>query len=167
MRCDEVIASLDAYLADELPSAKRAEIGAHVEACSDCRRVLNRARRLASLLAGTPAPSLPERFSERVLARARNRREQKAAAWSIRVWWLTFPAPMRAAAAAMLLAGAAIGIAFGWGAAPAPWSAASAQAEQDDSVLAGYGLDTLGDAPDGSLAGTYFALLDGRNGEGR
>ena len=167
MRCDEVTARLDAYLAGELPPARRAEIGSHVETCSDCRRTLDRARRLASLLVETPVPPVPSHFAERVLVETRNRRKRKATAWSIRTWWLTFPAPMRAAAAAMLLVGAGIGMAFGWGAAPVPRSTASAQAEQGDSVFAGYGLDALGDAPDGSLAESYLALLDGRNGEGR
>ena len=163
MRCDEVTTKLDAYLAGELPPARRAEIGSHLEVCSDCRRALDRVRRLASLLAETPVPPVPSRFAERVLVEVGNRRKQKAPAWSIRAWWLTLPTPMRAAAAAMLIAGAAIGAAVGWGASPA----STTQARQKDSVFAGYGLDALGDTPDGSLAESYMALLDGRNGEGR
>jgi len=52
---------------------------------------------------------------------------------------------------------------FGWSAAPV----SSAQVKQENGLFAGYGLDTLGDAPNGSLAEGCLALLAGRNGEGR
>lgn len=167
MRCHEVIARVDAYLAGELPEARRAEVTLHVEACNDCRRVLERAQRLESLLAKTSVPPVPDRFAEWVLSRAVKRRKQKTPSWSVKTWWLTVSTPMRAAAAALLLVGTMSGVILGWNASRTTSPGATAQARQADSVFAGYGLDTLGDAPDGSLAEGYLALLDGRNGEGR
>ena len=67
----------------------------------------------------------------------------------------------------ILLVGAMSGVIFGWSAATVPQGTTLTQAEQTGNLFAGYGLDVLGDAPDGSLAGSYLALLDGRNGEGR
>jgi anti-sigma factor RsiW len=163
MRCQEVIANLDAYLVGELSPAMCAEVGLHVETCNDCQRALDRTRRLASLLAETPVPPVPDHFAERVFARVKNRRVQKARTWSIRTWWLSISAPMRAAAAAVLLVGAISGMIFGWSDSRVPLD----QAGQKDVELAGYGMDTLDDAPDGSLANSYLALLAGRNGEGR
>jgi len=157
----------DAYLANGLAATVRAEVDAHVDTCRACRQALDRAKRLASFLAETPAPPLPDRFAERVLARARELRARQTPGWSIRAWWSAFPAPMRVAAAAMLLVGTAVGMILGWGDAPVSQNTALTRAEQTSGLFAGYGLDALGDAPDGSLAESYIALLDGRNGEGR
>lgn len=167
MRCYEVTAKLDACLAGELPPARRAEISSHIEACSDCRRALGRARRLTSFLVETPTLPVPGHFAERVLAQIKRRHALKSPAWSIKTWWGTLSTPMRAAAAAMLVVGAAIGMALGWGTSPLPQSTANTQAWQEESVFTGYNLDTLGDAPDGSLAKSYLSLLDGRSGEDR
>jgi anti-sigma factor RsiW len=167
MRCDEVMDKLDAYLAGELPPARHMEVDLHVGACNDCRRVLERAQRLGSLLAETSVPPVPYHFAERVLSLTMNGHKQKVPAPSVKAWWLTFSMPMRAAVAASLLVGAMSGAILGWSASRITLSRATAQTRQADSVFAGYGLDILGDAPDGSLAESFLALLDGRNGECR
>ncbi|MBI4871546.1 MAG: hypothetical protein HY814_08260 [Candidatus Riflebacteria bacterium] len=159
--------NLDACLAGELEPASLAEAGRHLEACSDCRTSLARARRLASLLAEAGTPPLPERFAERVLARVMERRRQSAQVWSIRAWWRTLASPLRAAAVAMVLVGAAIGGGLGWSMSPVPPASTSFPAQQAADLFAGYGLDAMGDAPDGSLPRIYLALLDGRTGEDR
>lgn len=167
MKCNEVIALLDAYIAGELSPDKRAKVDLHVETCDDCLDVLERAKRLESILSETQVPPVPDHFASQVLVETKNRRKRKASAWSIKSWWRTFPAPMRAASAAILLTGAVIGMAFGWKTAPVSSSAALVQVEKGEPVLAEYGLDALGDAPKGSLAESYQALLEGRNGKGR
>jgi hypothetical protein len=73
---------------------------------------------------------------------------------------------MRAAAAAMLVVGLLAGLAMGWNTVQAPAAKPSAQAAPQGDPLAGYNLDYLGDAPSGSLADGYMALLSGLNGEG-
>jgi len=163
MRCDTVIVKLDAYLAGELPHAIRVEVAVHVQGCVACRNALDQAQRLASLLSEIPTPPVPDCFTERVLARIKNQREQETPARSIRAWWLTLSAPMRAAAAAMLLLGTTAGVVLGWSTAPVPQNAALVQAEQTSDLFAGYGLDSLGYAPDGSLAEGYMDLLGGGN----
>jgi anti-sigma factor RsiW len=167
MRCDEVASNLDAYLAGELPPGVRVEVEAHMQRCAACRRVLERAERLSVLLAGTPAPPVPERFAERVLASARSRKEREVAAWSIRAWWLTLSTSMRVAAAAALLVGATLGLVVGWNTAESPGRANAGPLAAKADPLGGYSLDYLGDAPDGSLAASYLSLVAGRGGEGR
>jgi hypothetical protein len=74
---------------------------------------------------------------------------------------------MHAAAAAVLVVGLAAGLAIGWAAQPAARQIAATPATAAVDPLAAYKLDYLNDAPDGSLAGTYLALLTSPNGEGQ
>jgi len=74
---------------------------------------------------------------------------------------------MHAAAAAMLAVGLGVGLAIGWGARPAAPQVSTSSAAAGGDPLAAYKLDYLSDAPDGSLAGTYLALLTSPNGEGQ
>ena len=73
---------------------------------------------------------------------------------------------MHAAAAAVLVIGLAVGLVMGWTTLPAS-QAPSAQAAVQADPLEAYNLDYLGDAPSGSLADSYMALVSGRNGEGQ
>jgi NhaP-type Na+/H+ or K+/H+ antiporter len=72
---------------------------------------------------------------------------------------------MHAAAAAVLVVGLAAGLALGWAARPATRQAQEdSQAMALTTALAAYNLDYLGDAPGGSLADSYLALLTNRKG---
>jgi len=62
----------------------------------------------------------------------------------------------------VLVFGLGVGSYMGWSGQRSTSQAAIAQSESLDA----YNLDSLGDAPDGSLAGSYLALASGRNGEG-
>jgi len=79
--------------------------------------------------------------------------------------WVSVPAPMRAAAAAVLILGLAAGafMARGTFQPPASESVASTQSA-DAHVAAVYSLDYLTDAPSGSLAHVYVTLVSAQNG---
>jgi len=66
--------------------------------------------------------------------------------------------PMRAAAAAVLVIGLGTGALIGWNTWQAP-AAPPTQAVSQVDPLAPYSLDYLTDAPDGSLAQSYLALV--------
>ena len=167
MRCEDVTTRLDAYAAGELPPALAAKLAAHLESCESCRQSLGRLKRLAAVLGQASAPPVPVGFAYRVMAKARGRRAVAASAgWNRLQWWRLVPAPMHAAAAAVLVIGLAVGLVMGWTTLPAS-QAPSAQAAVQADPLEAYNLDYLGDAPSGSLADSYMALVSGRNGEGQ
>jgi hypothetical protein len=110
-------------------------------------------------------PPVPNGFAERVMAAARQGRTVKPAivlSWNPVAWRLS--APMRAAVAAVLVVGLGLGIFMGRGA----WRGRdlSGAVAQSDPVAI-YNLDYLTDAPNGSLAKSYLALVSDQNGQGR
>jgi anti-sigma factor RsiW len=167
MRCEEVLNQLAAFSSGELPADVRQVVQAHLAECPACRAALARVDALAGVLASTQTPPVPAGFAARVTAAARQRREaEPLVAWNPLRWWRLVPAPMHAAAAAVLVIGLAVGLLMGWTtllARQAPPAQAAAPADPLDA----YNLDYLGDAPSGSLADSYLALISGRNGEGQ
>jgi anti-sigma factor RsiW len=91
---------LTAYLTDALAPAARARVAAHLEACADCRRVLDASRAvLAGLADGAPPPPDWGRYRAELRARVQ--------APAPRAWWARpMPAVLAAglATAAVLLA---------------------------------------------------------------
>jgi anti-sigma factor RsiW len=159
---------LSAYVRGELPPDVRSALQAHLRECPACLASLTALDPIAAALVQSQEPPAPQGFAMRVMAAARSRRKPVVAGdWDLLHWWRMTPAPMRAAAAAMLVAGLAAGLATGWTARPATRQAQDAQAVALADAVAVYHLDYFGDAPDGSLADGYVALLAGRNGEGR
>jgi len=74
------------------------------------------------------------------------------------------PWAFKIAAAAVLVFGLAVGSYMGWSAErPMPQAVTARTAVQADPLDA-YNLDYLGDAPDGSLAGSYLALASNPKG---
>jgi hypothetical protein len=86
----------------------------------------------------------------------------RSAEWNPLHWWLEATRTLRWATATLVMAGLAIGAVIGQHAAT---SSAEAPAGPSDP-LAAYAVDYLADSPDGSLAGSYLALLE-FPGEGR
>jgi anti-sigma factor RsiW len=167
MRCEDVTTRLDAYAAGELQPVLAAKLAAHLESCESCRQSLARLKRLVAVLGQASVPPVPVGFASRVMAQARSRRTAAASAgWNPLRWWRLVPVPMHAAAAAVLVIGLAAGLVMGWATLPAS-QAPPAQAAVQADPLDAYNLDYLGDAPSGSLADSYLALVSGRNGEGQ
>ena len=169
MRCEKVRLKIDAYISGVLAPSDRSSIEDHLKACAGCRRAIESAQQLVILGRTSPTPPVPEGFADRLVALARQRTAQPlpvAAAWSFAAWWRTVSIPVRAAAAAVLVIGLAAGSLLGWSTLQAP-AAPPAQAVSQADLLSSYGADYLTDAPDGSLAQSYMALVSGPAQEGR
>ncbi len=165
MRCEDVQGQLQALAAGELPVGIRRAVEAHLVDCVACRAVLADVDPLARPLAGAGAPPVPAGFAFRVMAAARqSATTRSAAAWNPLAWWRLASAPMHAAAAIVLVAGLAAGLVMGWASAP---SAARAAAPAQVDPLDPYSVDYLGEAPAGSLADSYLALVTATEEGGR
>lgn len=70
MNCHETRERLSGLLDDALDALERAEVGAHLEGCPDCRRELERLRATVSLLSRVEHPRAPVGFVDRVMAAA-------------------------------------------------------------------------------------------------
>jgi len=169
MRCEKAKLKIDAYVCGELPPELGAAIEEHLKSCDDCRQAVAALRRMVSLARVSHTPPVPEGFAERVMALARARAaETPGVAAGIPFQWRRVASmPMRAAAAAILVVGLLVGSMMGWGTLPASAGRPAAKAMLTSDLLTGYNLDTLGEAPEGSLANSYLALVLGPDGEGR
>ena len=167
MRCEEVQGRLPAYSSGELPTDVREAVQAHLGRCAACQAALARIDALAAVLASAQTPPVPTGFAARVMVRARSRRSAAvSAAWNPLRWWRLGSAPMRAAAAAVLLIGLGAGLLIGWTSGPAVVAPHSAQTTLQADPLDTYQLEYLGDAPERSLADSYLSLVSTGNGEG-
>jgi anti-sigma factor RsiW len=71
MNCHETRERLSDLLDDTLAAPERAEVGAHLDGCSDCRRELDRLRATVRILSRVEHPRAPVGFVGRVTAAAR------------------------------------------------------------------------------------------------
>ena len=169
MRCEDLRDKLDAYASGELPQDQRGGVASHLESCGQCREALGRLRRLALVLGQAQTPPVPAGFSDRVMARSRARSAspQSVASWNLLLWWQGAPLTARMVAAATLALALVSGLAVGWSTAESPRRGDAGSPTARGDPLGGYSLDYLGDAPDGSLASSYLALVSGRGGKER
>jgi anti-sigma factor RsiW len=166
MRCEDVQHNLPSYADGAIPPNERKTIEAHLRGCLACRAALTQIDPVAAVLIQSQAPLVPPGFAEQVMARARYRITRTRRMWSPVKWWRSAPAPMRGVVAAVLVLGFLGGVMMGRDASRTPGNRASAVASETDP-LDGYNLDYLSDAPEGSLANSYLALVSSRDGEGR
>ena len=165
MRCENVREELDAYLAGELPPRLCEDINGHVAHCLACREALTELRQLARVLGQAQTPPVPDGFADRVMMAARQRQGETLTlvfSWNPLAWRLS--APMRVAAAAVLVVGLGLGISLGRGVWRSP---SSVETVAQGDAVAVYNLDYLTEAPNDSLAQSYLALVSGQNAEGR
>lgn len=161
MHCEDVLKQLGAFSSGELPTEVYWTVQAHLAGCAACRAALGRVDSVAGVLSAARTPPVPSGFTARVLAAARRRQEaQRIGAWSLLRWWRLTSAPMHAAAAAVLVMGLTVGLTMGWTTAPS--AGRMAPAAWDDPFEA-YQLDSLSEAPRGSLAGSYLTLVSAMN----
>ncbi len=166
MRCEDVQGHLPNYADGEIPPKERRAIEAHLRGCPICRAALGEVDSVAAMVVQSKAPPLPPGFAEQVMSRARYRITRQRVAWSPIQWWRTVSAPLRGAAAAVLVLGLLGGWAMGRAALGAKGSRPAGLAPSRDA-LDGYNVDYLDDAPQDSLAGSYLALVSHRDEEGR
>jgi len=169
MRCDAVRKKLDRLARQELAPRLREPIEAHLSECSDCRRYLARQARLEVLLASGPEPpSVPEGFGDRLMAAARQRQANRPVLGlrrRIGRRWSSVPFGEHAARAAVLAGGLLLGVVMGQQTWQSVHPATARQTSQADP-LAVYAMDSLSDAPGGSLAESYLALTTASNHSG-
>jgi RNA polymerase sigma-70 factor (ECF subfamily) len=67
--CDEVVAALAGYVDEELTDTVRRELELHLSQCRRCRVVYDSTRKTLKILTESESFELPERASERVVAR--------------------------------------------------------------------------------------------------
>jgi anti-sigma factor RsiW len=166
MYCGDVLERLSGFSSGELPPDLRRAVQTHLKGCAACRSALGRVDVLAGVLADVQAPPVPSRLAARIMTAARGRQAEPVTAWNLLRWWWVASSSMRAAAAAVLVVGLALGLAMGWTTLSVPQTAPTQDVAQGDP-LDDYNVDYLGDAPAGSLADSYLALVSDRNGEGR
>ncbi|MBN1341791.1 MAG: zf-HC2 domain-containing protein [Phycisphaerae bacterium] len=167
MRCDEVQSRLDAYAFEELTPSVASEVDSHLRSCPRCRQSLARLRRLRAILGEAEAPSRPEGFAHRVMASAHDaaNRRSSGAPWDPIRWWRSASAPMKAAAAIVLIVGQLVGLAMGRDVLSTPRQVRDSQVTASADGLDVYNTSFLSEAPEGSLAGSYLALVTTRDGE--
>ena len=166
MRCDKLQEKLDAYFAGELSRHLQGKVRTHLESCRDCRNVLARLERLASLFENTAAPAVPEGFASRVMARVHRRSiprrySQETIGMPVRAW-LVKAVSTRIGIAAVLALGLGVGVLMGRD----TWKRQDARPVASEDPSAVYRIDYLGDTPEGSLAEVYLTLASIRNGNG-
>ncbi len=166
MRCEDIQTRLTAYALGELAPEERRQVYAHLRECVACRAVLARTDWLAATLAKADTPPVPAGLHGRVMEAARARRRARIAVdWNPFKWWRMTTAPLHAAVAIMVVIGLTVGLSMG----------RTMLSDQDGSVasvaatdpLDMLNIDSLGVAPDDSLAAAYIALASGRDKEGQ
>jgi len=160
MDCTRFAKHIHAYVDNAAPPEIRAAMQAHAASCPACRGELEALAQLESILRSAPDAPVPQGFAARVMARAATQkapRKLSILAWGgTPEWWQELPGPARAAAAAILVFGLALGGVMGWDANRNGPKASPAAAPSD--ALAAYNLDYLAEAPAGSLAQVALAL---------
>jgi anti-sigma factor RsiW len=162
MDCKHFAKHLHACVDNAVAPAIRAAMQAHAVSCPACRREFESLAQLEAVLRSAPQPPpVPAGFAGRVMARAAAARNARAPFRLVARlpgfdWWEDLARPARAAAAAVLVAGLAMGAVMGWDA-NRNGRSPSAVATQPDA-LAAYNLDYLAEAPAGSLAQVVMAL---------
>ena len=164
MHCKDVQGQLKAFASGQVPVGTRQRIQAHLTECAACRTALGRIDPVAGVLAGMQTPPIPPGFTARVMTAARwQGQAEPIPAWNPLRWWRLTSTPMHLTTAAVLVIGLATGLMMGWTVAPSAGRIISAG--QDDP-LRNYQLDSLSEAPDGSLAGSYLTLVATTNDGG-
>jgi anti-sigma factor RsiW len=163
MRCTRAQRRLEAYLGDEMGGQERARLERHLAACSECARVLERARQLRAVLGDARAPGLPAGFHACLMARASERAARPR--WVGRLlrgfgWRSTMSARLRTATVGAVVVALGAGALIGRDMWRFERPAEQARLAVADPVRI-YRIDYLGEAPSGSLAGAYVSLLSG------
>ena len=160
MDCTRFAEHINAYVDHAVPPEIRAAMQAHATSCPACRGEIEALVQLESVLHSAPEAPVPQGFAAHVMARAATQkapRKLSVLAWAgLPGWWQELPGPARAAAAAILVVGLALGGVMGWDANRNGSNAAPPAAPAD--ALAAYNLDYLAEAPAGSLAQVVLAL---------
>ncbi len=152
MRCYHMRNTLQAYVDGLVPSDIRRRCDEHLADCPHCRALVHRAQRVTDLLMHSELPAVPSGLAERILLRA----EMSTRVTPGRNWGWPL---LSARVAAVLAIGIAVtvGIVMGWDVGTSH-SVAAQSASTSGNPVAVYNLDSLSEAPRGSLMQAYFML---------
>jgi len=154
--CRDAQTLLEAYAEGRLEFEPGDAVGGLLQGGCPFGFALARIDSLAGLFASLADTSAPPDLARRVMAAARLQQRSAAAGdWNPWRWWQAATSPLRWASVALALAGVALGTV----ARRAALAPAASVASESDGLLADHAIDYLADAPDGSLAGSYVALL--------
>jgi hypothetical protein len=143
MSCHDARERLSDLLDDSLEPEARAQVDAHLAACADCRRELDRLRATVSLLRAVERPHAPAGFVDRVLEAARPTPwSRRLLDWLAAVRLLRFPVE---AAAVVLVASLAV---YVFQETPALRQAARPEISQDQVPDSSLSTETRTAAPD-------------------
>ena len=155
MDCREVEHKIDRYLRGELPGDVADEVEAHLDGCADCRGALQDARELQDAFGRASTPPVPDGFASDLRERAAEREETIIGPLPA---WRSLSKPWKAAVAAGLVVGLALGIIMGAG------------PEQSDrggarKVARAPGVDYMSSAHEGSINRAFVSMVSGPQGE--
>lgn len=166
MRCEQTQTRLTAYVLGELSLEERLQVYAHLRECATCQTALARTDRLAAVLTKADTPPVPVGLHGRVMQAARTRRRARIAAnWNPFKWWRMTTTPLHAAVAMMLVIGLTGGLLMGRTLLSGQDRSVASVATADPLDM--LSIDSLGVAPDDSLAAAYIVLASGRDKEGQ
>ena len=160
MLCADVQYKLDGYLGGDLDPETSGAIEAHLRSCRICAQALSQAGRVRAVLRQCMAPPVPEGFWERVMVRAHERRRLKPVWLTAYLHGRRVPVIWRAAVAAGLIVGLAIGVLMAVDLRQQGGHEALLAAEAGGTdATSVYGFDYFAEAPAGSLAGAFVSLV--------
>ncbi|MEF8787448.1 MAG: zf-HC2 domain-containing protein [Planctomycetota bacterium] len=149
MECKKLRHKVDRYLRGELPSGATDEIERHLERCPDCRAALENARELENVFRQVSTPPVPDDFADEVSRRAAERTEKILGPLPT---WRNLSDPWKAAVAASLVVGLAMGFILGG---PSQRSRPGDEPEMVETT----GLDYLSDSPRGSINRAFVSMI--------
>ncbi|MBI5444724.1 MAG: zf-HC2 domain-containing protein [Deltaproteobacteria bacterium] len=160
MKCQHVLARLNAYVDGELSGFRSRRICRHVEGCPSCQAQLAHLGEVSRLLGELSVPAVPEGLAARVAAEAvrRTRRVERlspieGAVGSFAQTLRTMSVSMRVAACGAAVAASLVGVFTAGQLVPAHrGQAASVAAMELD------GLEWFGSAPPESIAAAYLTV---------
>jgi predicted anti-sigma-YlaC factor YlaD len=166
MDCRNIQSKLVSYVGGQLSADEHKLVRGHLQECPSCRAALTEIDPVASVLALADSPTVPSDLTTSIMAAARDRmRHQRPAPWNPLSWWRLAPASMQAAAVGILVVG--LGLGFTLGMSTAKSAATEATIGPQADPLEVYQLDYFGDAPSGSLADGYLALISPEDNGGQ
>jgi len=158
MNCQDIQSKLADYIDGRLSGIEWSQLRTHLMSCVSCRSELAKLDPLAFLLLQTDPPPVPPDLTSRILAAARDRNcREQTSSWGPLSWWRLAPASMQAAAVGVLVVGLSLGFVLGKSSATS--AAPEATIDSQPDPLEVYQLDYFGEAPSGSLADGYLALI--------
>ncbi len=166
MNCQDMQNRISDYLDGRLSRAERDLVKTHLIECPFCSAALAEVDPVANVLLRSEDPVVPPDLADNTMAAAsRLVRRNQPAAWSLLSWWRLAPLSMQAAAVGVLVIGLSLGRILGKSVATSPEPATATMTQTEPIDI--YQLDYLEEAPSGSLADSYLALIMASNGGGQ